>query len=108
MLRHNDPPRGGCCNDVSYSTDRGGEAVEENSPLERLASNDNLDERPEKENALYENDSDNSALDCIYDDLDGEPIFKSTVRIVLPSFSLTRRFLLIKVDERILETVLCG
>ncbi|CAD1470102.1 unnamed protein product, partial [Heterotrigona itama] len=69
-------------NDV-YFTDRGGEADDENSQHgERACRKHDLDEKPQRENPLFEKSSDDSMFDC-YDDIYEEPILKNRFKPAL-------------------------
>ncbi|XP_043525666.1 uncharacterized protein LOC122536940 [Frieseomelitta varia] len=71
-----------CGNDVLF-TDRGGEADDENSQHEgRACRKHDLDEKPQRENPLFEKNSDGSMFDC-YDDIYEEPILKNRFKPAL-------------------------
>ena len=72
-----------------YFTDRGGEADDENSQHgERVCRKHDLDEKPQRENPLFEKSSDDSMFDCD-DDIYEEPILKS--RSKYSHFALFKR-----------------
>lgn len=95
-LREDDSRSDFCCNDVSYFTDRGGEADDENSVHgdRRRVRNRDLDEKPERERPLFPRDSDESLLDY-YFDVRNEPILQSTFE-TYPKLKRKRKLVAIK------------
>ncbi|XP_034181588.2 uncharacterized protein LOC117604998 [Osmia lignaria lignaria] len=80
ISRTNNPLKSSCCNDVSYFTDRSGEADDEISHLgERVTVKHDLDEKPQRENYLYKRNSDDSIFDHICNEFETEPILKNRV-----------------------------
>ncbi|XP_076759009.1 uncharacterized protein LOC143428174 [Xylocopa sonorina] len=65
------------CNYASYYTDRGGEADDENSQHgERIIGSHDLDEKPQRENLMFQRSSNDSIFDY-YEDFYTEPILKN-------------------------------
>ncbi|CAK9797343.1 Ras-related and estrogen-regulated growth inhibitor [Anthophora quadrimaculata] len=81
-LRNDNSARTGfSCNNVSYLTDRGGEADDENSQPERVTMKHDLNERPQRDNHICRKDSTDSIFDY-YEDIYNEPILKTIMRAV--------------------------
>ncbi|XP_076169787.1 uncharacterized protein LOC143147929 [Ptiloglossa arizonensis] len=82
--RHSNLSTEYCCNDTYYYTDRGGEADDENSLHgRRVTAKHNLDERPQKENYVFDTNSDDSIFGYEYKELATKPILKNGLKPVL-------------------------
>ncbi|XP_076248683.1 uncharacterized protein LOC143188360 [Calliopsis andreniformis] len=78
--RNGDSVTGFCCSDISYFTDRGGDADDENSQHGATAKHE-LDERPQRETYVFDKNSDDSIFD-LYEDFCTKPILKSTFQLL--------------------------